>query len=775
MSSNNPTGVLPLLPIKELVVLPHMEYPLVVGRAGSIAAVEAALNSEEKTLVVVAQRDSLADAPKQEDLFAVGSKAYIRKMERLPGNSLSLIVRGLEKVGIKDLDSTQAYQQAIFEVLPVAEDSSEEVEALHREILEQVSQLEPLMSGTWPKGLISQILQSLDSQLDHAYMLCSVLNIGMQQQQEILETETLLQALRLVHKHVSHEVQVLTLQQQIAQQTAENVTQEQRKYMLRRQLEEIQKELGETRPEQLEADILSKKLDDAGLPETVDKVARQQLERLQKLPAESQDYQLIQSYLELIIELPWNTATSHELDLVRARQILDEDHFDLKEVKDRIIEHLAVYKLNPKSKGAILCLVGGPGVGKTSLGASIAKALGREFGRISLGGLHDEAELRGHRRTYIGAMPGRIIQAIKRAGVNNPLILFDEVDKLGRDYRGDPAAALMEILDPSQNSDFHDNYLNLPFDLSNVFFLTTANTLDTIPRPLLDRMEILRLSGYTEEEKLQIARRYLVPRQLREVNLTAENIIISDEVLRHVISRYTREAGVRELERQVARLVRKSALHFAEGKLEPVSIQLENIDELLGPERFFLEQIRSELAPGVSIGLAWTEAGGDILFIESVLTPGGSGLMLTGQLGDVMKESAQAAQSYIWSEAKNLELSPDQFQHTGVHVHVPAGSIPKDGPSAGVTIATSLLSSFSDRPARSDTAMTGEITLAGLVLPVGGIKEKVLAAHRAGLRRIILPKDNMKDLLEIDESIKQEIEFIPVTQLKQVFQAAIPQ
>jgi ATP-dependent Lon protease len=774
MDTTNSTSTLPLLPVKEMVVFPHMEYPLVVGRAQSIAAVEAALNSQEKTLIVVAQRVSQTDVPGMDELFGVGAKVFIRKMERLPNKTLSLTVRGLEKVEIKGLDTTEDYQQVKFNILPLGEDSSEEAEALHREILDQVSQLEPLMPGAWPKGLIPQILQSLDNPIDHAYMLCSVLNISMEQQQEVLEAETLLQALRLVHEHLSHEFRVLTLQRQIANQAAENVTQEQHKYMLRRQLEEIQKELGESGSEQVEVEAISKKLDDANLPESAGKVARQQLERLRKLPPESQDFQLIQTYLGLIIELPWNTSTSHKLDLARARKILDEDHFDLKDIKDRIIEHLAVYKLNPKSKGAILCLVGGPGVGKTSLGTSIAKALGREFARISLGGLHDEAELRGHRRTYIGAMPGRIIQAIRRAGVNNPLILFDEVDKLGHDYRGDPAAALMEILDPSQNSDFHDNYLNLPFDLSNIFFLATANTLDTIPRPLLDRMEILRLSGYTEEEKLQIARRYLVPRQLNEVNLTLAQITIPDETLRQIISRYTREAGVRELERQVAKVVRKSALHFAEGRLEPISISPENLAELLGPERFFLEQIRDELAPGVCIGMAWTEAGGDILFIETVLTPGGKGLMLTGQLGDVMRESAQAAQSYIWSEAENLRIPVDQFHQVGVHVHVPAGSIPKDGPSAGVTIATALLSAFSKKPVRNDTAMTGEITLAGLVLPVGGIKEKVLAAHRAGLRRLILPKDNMKDLSAIDEAIKQEMEFIPVTHLKQVFQAAIP-
>jgi ATP-dependent Lon protease len=441
-------------------------------------------------------------------------------------------------------------------------------------------------------------------------------------------------------------------------------------------------------------------------------------------------------------------------------------------VKDRIIEHLAVRKLNPKSKGAILCFVGGPGVGKTSLGQSIARALGRQFERIAMGGMHDESELRGHRRTYVGAMPGRIIQAIRNNGVNNPLLLLDEMDKLGRDYRGDPSAALMEILDPSQNVEFRDNYLDLPFDLSRVFFVATANTLDTIPRPLLDRMEVLRLSGYTEEEKVQIARRYLLPRQLKEVNLAEEQVQIPDDVLEQIVRRYTREAGVRELNRQIARVIRKLAVGFAEGREEAIRVQPSQLPDLLGPERFFVEQIRQEMVPGITTGLAWTEAGGDVLFVEAVMMPGGRGLTLTGQLGDVMKESAQAAQSYLWSQADSFGIPREKLQNNGLHVHVPAGAIPKDGPSAGVTMATSMLSLYTDRPVRSDTAMTGEITLAGLVLPVGGIKEKALAARRTGINRIILPRENIKDVNEIGEVIRKEIEFIPVTNLKEVFQVA---
>lgn len=772
MSSDASMEVLPLLPIKEMVLMVHMEHPVVVGRPRSIAAVEAALASEEKTLVVVTQRDSAVDAPSQQDLYAIGTRALIRKMERMSNGSISISLRGLERVQIDDVDSSNPYLQARFKVVPLPTDKSSEVEALHRDVLDQASQIDQLMTSDWPKGLLVQMLQSLRDPLDHVFVLASLLKLDVKQQQSIHEANSRLEALRLAHGYLNHEIQVLTIQQEIAKQAASNVSKEQRQYMLRKQMAAIQKELGEQNPEQAEIDELRQKLEDANLPEAVEKVANRELDRLQRLPPAAQDYQLIRAYLELVAELPWSKSTDDNLDLGHAREILDQDHFDLSEVKERIIEHLAVRKLNPGSKGAILCFVGGPGVGKTSLGQSIARALGREFERIALGGLHDESELRGHRRTYVGALPGRIIQAIRNKNVNNPLLLLDEIDKLGRDYRGDPSAALMEILDPSQNVEFRDNYLDLPFDLSRVFFVATANTLDTIPRALLDRMEVLRLSGYTEEEKVQIARRYLVPRQLKEVKLDEEQVRISDAVLEQIVRRYTREAGVRELNRQVARVVRKLAVRFAEGYDEPVSVDSAQLAELLGPERFFVEKLRQEMVPGITTGLAWTEAGGDVLFVEAVLMPGAKGLTLTGQLGEVMKESAQAAQSYLWSQADKLGISRDKLQSNGIHVHVPAGAIPKDGPSAGVTMATSMLSLYLDKPVRSDTAMTGEITLAGLVLPVGGVKEKALAARRTGITRIILPMDNMKDLSEIDEVIRREIEFIPVTSLNEVFRAA---
>jgi ATP-dependent Lon protease len=516
-------------------------------------------------------------------------------------------------------------------------------------------------------------------------------------------------------------------------------------------------------------------LEKADLPEDILKEANRELDRLEKLPPSAPDYNVIRTYLDYVLELPWRKSTQDSLDIARARQVLDEDHFGLKDVKGRILEHLGVLKLNPNAKAPILCFVGAPGVGKTSLGQSIARALGRKFERMSLGGLHDEAELRGHRRTYIGALPGRVIQAMRRAGANNPVLMLDEVDKLGRDFRGDPAHALLEILDPEQNKTFRDNYLDLPFDLSKVLFVTTANALDTIPQPLLDRMEVLRLPGYSEEEKLEIAKRYLIPKQVKETGLTVEQFVLPDETVKKIISGYTREAGLRKLERAIGRVARKAALRFAEGNTEPIAVKPEDLADMLGPEPFNQEEARRELPPGVATGLAWTESGGDVLYIEGTLLPDGKGLTLTGQLGEVMQESVKAAQSYIWSHASDFDIDPKLFKHSGVHVHVPAGAIPKDGPSAGVTMATALTSLYTNLPARSDVAMTGEITLTGLVLPIGGIKEKVLAARRAGIHNVILPKANVKDLRELPEEVRKEMQFHPAERIQDVLRVAIPQ
>ena len=769
----SPTIVtLPVLPLKNSVVFPFVFVPLSAGRPPSVAAIEAAAASEDKTLVVVAQRDPKVDQPTGEQLYPIGTKVVIRKLARSE-NGVDILVQGLERVALLRLEQTEPYLTARVQPLPFPEDTSTEVEALYRAILDLARRALELTQPDTPIN-IAQLAAQAEDPLRLAYLIGSMLSLDVKDEQALLEAPTRLEALRLLHRYLTHEVQVLELRQKIASQAQTEMSKQQREYMLRQQLRAIQAELGETDPEKAELDELRQRLAEADLPEEARKEAERALGRLERLPPAAPDYQVTRTHLELILELPWTKRTEDILDLDRARAVLDEDHYGLTEVKERILEHLAVLKMNPQANAPILCFVGPPGVGKTSLGQSIARALGRKFERMSLGGLHDEAELRGHRRTYIGAMPGRIIQAIRRAGVNNPLLMLDEVDKLGRDFRGDPAAALLEVLDPAQNNTFRDNYLDLPFDLSKVFFITTANTLDTIPRPLLDRMEVLRLSGYSEEEKTHIARRYLIPRQLAQAGLTPEQLAIPEETVRHIISRYTREAGVRELERALGRLARKVARRFAEGHTEPVTIRPDDLAELLGPERFFQERARRELPAGTVAGLAWTEAGGEVLYIEATVLPDGRGVRLTGQLGDVMRESARAAQSYVWAHAEALGIDPARFRHTGVHIHVPAGAVPKDGPSAGVAMVTALASAYAGLPARSDTAMTGEITLSGLVLPVGGIKEKVLAARRSGIRRVILCKENEKDLRELPAQVRQEMEFVLVERIEEVLAAAIP-
>jgi ATP-dependent Lon protease len=763
---------LPVLPLKNIVLFPYLFAPLAVGRPASVAAVEAALATEEKTFVVVAQRNTETDQPAPEDLYTIGTRAVVKKMARSQ-QGVELLVQGVERVIILKVEQTEPYLKARVQAMPLPTDTSTQIEALHRAVLELAGRALELAQPQTPVQ-IQQILSQAGDPLQLVYLLGSMMSLDVAKEQALLEAPTREAALRLLHGYLSHELQVLELRQKINSQAQNEMSKEQRDYMLRQQMRAIQEELGEKNPEQAEIEVLRQRLAEADLPDDVRKEAERELSRLERMPPAAPDYQLTRTYLELVVELPWKKRTTDILDLAQARRILDEDHYDLREVKDRILEHLAVLKLNPQARSPILCFVGAPGVGKTSLGQSIARALGRKFERTSLGGMHDEAELRGHRRTYIGAMPGRILQAIRRAGVNNPVLMLDEVDKLGRDFRGDPAAALLEILDPAQNFAFRDNYLDLPFDLSHVFFITTANALDTIPQPLLDRMETLRLAGYSNEEKLEIARRYLLPRQLEQTGLKPEQFILLDETLRQVISRYTREAGVRQLERMLGQLARKVAVRFAEGHSEPVTVRQENLEELLGPERFQLERARPHLPPGVATGLAWTEAGGEVLYIEASLLPGGRRLRLTGQLGHVMQESAKAAQSYIWAHAEQLGIDPELFRTSGVHIHVPAGAVPKDGPSAGVAMITALASLYSQLPARSDTAMTGEITLTGLVLPIGGVKEKVLAARRAGIRRVILPRDNQKDLRELPEPVRQEIEFIFAERVEEVLAAAIP-
>ena len=764
--------VLPLLPIKNTVLFPYLFAPLAVGRPSSMAAVEAIMATEEKTFLVTAQKNLETDQPTFDDLYAIGTRAVIKKMGRSE-RGVEVLAQGIERVRLTGLEQTQPFLKARAEAVPFPQDTGPEVEAMTRAVLDltaralEIAQSQPALD-------VQQLLSQAREPLQIVYLLASMMSLDVPREEAILEAPTRLEALRLLHGYLTHEVQVLELRQKIASQAQTEMGKEQREYLLRQQLRAIQEELGEQSPEKAEVQVLRERLAEADLPDDVRKEADRELSRLERMPAAAPDFQLTRTYLELIAELPWRKQTTDRLDLAHARQVLDEDHYDLQDVKERILEFLAVLKLNPKAKSPILCFAGPPGVGKTSLGQSIARAMDRKFERTSLGGLHDEAELRGHRRTYIGAMPGRILQAIRRAGVNNPVLMLDEVDKLGRDFRGDPAAALLEILDPEQNNAFRDNYLDLPFDLSHVFFITTANTLDTIPGPLLDRMEILRLAGYSNEEKLQIARRYLVPRQLQRTGLTPEQLIIPDETLKQIISRYTREAGVRQLEQTLGRLARKVAVRFAEGRDGAATVRPEDLPALLGPERFLLERARQHLPPGVATGLAWTEAGGEVLYIEATLLPGSRHLRLTGQLGDVMRESAKTAQSFVWSHAAQLGIDPEQFRTTGVHIHVPAGAIPKDGPSAGVAMVTALASLYSQTPARSDTAMTGEITLAGLVLPIGGVKEKVLAARRAGIRRIILPRDNAKDLPDIPEEVRRDIEFIFAERIEDLLAAALP-
>jgi len=763
----------PVLPIRNSVLFPNLILPLSVGRSASLAALDTALAAEDKTIVVVAQREPSTDDVGVDDLYEVGTLATIKKIER-QDDVMHLLVFGSERVELGEVESTEPYLRVRVRRLPAPKDKSTEVDALHREMMDVTRKISELLASQTPVELIDVVMQTKDM-MQQLYLLASLLSIEVSKSQTLLAAPTRQFALEKMHEFLSYELKVLELRHKIASQASTEIGREQREYVLRQQMKAIQDELGGKSAEEAETEELRRRLDEAELPEKVFKEAEKELRRLERMSPNAADYQVTRTYLDLMLELPWHKTTEDNLELSRARTILDEDHFNLKEVKLRIVEHLAVMKLNPEAKAPILCFVGPPGVGKTSLGQSIARALGREFERLALGGLHDEAELRGHRRTYIGAMPGRILQAIRRAGVKNPLLMLDEIDKLGRDYRGDPAAALMEILDPAQNHAFHDNYLDLPFDLSKVFFITTANTLESIPRPLLDRMEVLRLAGYSDEEKCEIAVRYLIPRQVEGAGLTAEQIVFPRLTLQHLISHYTREAGVRELERTLGRIARKIATEVVEGRTAPAAIAVEELGDMLGPERFLPEKARQQLQPGVAAGLAWTEAGGDVLYIEALLLPNGKDLKLTGQLGDVMRESAEAAQSYIRSRSRELRIDQKRLDKSGVHIHVPAGATPKDGPSAGVAMVVALASLLTDRAARSDTAMTGEITLSGLVFPVGGIKEKMLAAHRAGVRRVVLPKANEKDLRELPEHVREEMEFVFASHIDEVLNAAIPE
>ncbi|MDH5299576.1 MAG: endopeptidase La, partial [Desulfobulbaceae bacterium] len=694
--------------------------------------------------------------------------AKIKLMAR-SDEMIQIILQGMERVEVIDFEPTATYLAAHVRPIPLPMEPGVETEALQRELMDLTGRYfalgHPEVQLNFPPFVApgEDIMQLV-------YPLAQLLGLEPDKAQKLLEAPSRLDAMRQMREALLHEIQVLQLRHKISDQAQQKISQDQRDYILRQQLNAIHQELGDKSPVETEIEELRQQLEKAELPEEVRKEAERELSHLAQIQPAAPDYQIIRTHLELVLELPWHQTTTDNLSLANARQVLDHDHYGLTEIKERIIEQLAVMKLNPEAKAPILCFIGPPGVGKTSLGQSIARALGRKFERFSLGGMHDEAELRGHRRTYIGAMPGRILQAIRRAGARNPLLMLDEIDKLGRDFRGDPAAALMEILDPAQNCAFRDNYLDLPFDLSKVFFITTANATDTIPKPLLDRMESLHLSGYSDEEKMAIARQYLLPRQRNEAGLTVDQFMVEEQTLATVIRRYTREAGVRELERTLGRLARKVAVRFAEGDTTPVTVRREDLVPMLGPERFFAEEMRKELAAGVATGLAWTDTGGDVLYIEVLGMKSGEKITLTGHLGEVMKESAMAANSYVISHAKELGIKSIP---ASIHIHVPAGAIPKDGPSAGVTIAAALASLYTGHPTRSDTAMTGEITLSGLVLPVGGIKEKILAAQRAGIRRIVLPKENEKDLHDLPEHVRTKMTFIFVEQITELLAAAI--
>ncbi len=764
---------LPVLPLKNIVLFPKLVLPLSVGRDASRAAVESAIKDHEGELVLIAQRDPNVETPGPEDLHNFGTRAKIRKVLRTSSSLIEIVVSGLERVGIVSVEQTGAYLSVTATPMPLIALHSSEEKALQTALFELAAQAIERINPQAAEQ-ISNLLASADDPQQLMWLLATAFNLDMDKLQSLLGAGTLKEALELAVKHITEEAHVLEVRQKIVSEAQEEMSKEQREYVLRRQMKAIQTELGEDDPAKAETDDLRKRLDETPMPDDVRKEAIREFKRFERLPDQSPERHVLRTWIELVIELPWTKTTEDNLNIARARGILNDDHYGLEDVKERILEHLGVLQRNPKAKAPILCFVGPPGVGKTSLGQSIARALGRKFERMSLGGLHDESELRGHRRTYIGALPGRLIQAMRRASSSNPVIMLDEVDKLGHDFRGDPAAALLEVLDPAQNSTFRDNYLDQPFDLSKVMFITTANTLDTLPQPLLDRMEVIRLSGYSEEEKIAIANKYLVPRQLTEAGLTIEQVGFPDDGLRKLITSYTREAGLRNLERGIARLCRKAALRFAEGRTEDMPMTPDTIVDLLGPEYFIPEPARDNLPPGVSTGLAWTPSGGDVLYIEAMLLPKGKGLTLTGQLGDVMQESAKAAQSYLWSHAEEYGIDPQVFTEAGVHIHVPSGGIPKDGPSAGITLAVAMASLYSKRVARHDTAMTGEITLTGRVLPIGGIKEKVLAARRAGIKRIVMPAANRKDLRDLPEHIRNEMEFHFADRIDEVFRQTVP-
>ncbi len=779
---------LPVLPLRNMVAFPFTMLPIAVGVPRSVKLVQDAMH-DNRLVVLVTSHDPEIDEPTQDQVHQVGSIAYIQRAAQGEDNSVQVVVQILERVKIKEWTSNDPYLKARIEIAPDTEEASAEAEALRRSLTSIAREVVALMPNV--PNEVGDFLEQVESNRLLVYMIAANARMDLATRQELLALDSVNDKMRRLIQVMAQEKEVLALGQKITSETQEKIGQEQREFFLRRQLDAIRKELGEVDDEAAEIAGYREKIDKANLPTEAREQADRELKRMERLSSQSAEYGVIRSYLDWLVELPWGKESADNLDIEHARQVLNEDHYDLKEVKDRILEFLAVRKLakdrateeiaegkQPAEEtrdaiGTILLFVGPPGVGKTSLGKSIARALGREFTRMSLGGMRDEAEIRGHRRTYIGAMPGRVIQALKRAGTRNPVFMLDEVDKVGADWRGDPASALLEVLDPQQNNTFRDHYLDVDFDLSDVIFIATANQLDTIPGPLLDRMEMIQLDGYTEYEKIKIAQEHLIRRQLRANSLRPEEMTFDDAALRKIVREYTREAGVRNLEREIGAVMRKAAVHIAAGDTKTVNVTPELVREYLGKPRFQFEAgLRTEI-PGVATGMAWTPVGGEVLFVEASRSRGHGNLTITGQLGKVMEESVRIAYSYLRAHAEELGIDEDRFENSDFHIHVPEGAVPKDGPSAGVTMTTAIYSLVIGRPVRSDVAMTGEITLRGAVSPVGGIKMKVLAAHRAGLQTIILPKRNMDDLDELPDDVRSDLTFVPVEHIDEVLAVAL--
>ncbi|NOU73397.1 endopeptidase La [Paenibacillus sp. LMG 31458] len=761
---------LPLLPLRGLLVYPSMVLHLDVGREKSVKALERAM-VDDSMILLCSQSEINIEEPAKEDIYRIGTIAKVRQMLKLPNGTIRVLVEGVLRAEIVEYLVNDEYYEVTAKELPEQEITDSEIDALMRSVLSQFEHYINLSKKVTPETLAA--VSDIDEPGRLADVICSHLSLKIKDKQEILETVDVRERLEKMLNILNNEREVLELERKISQRVKKQMEKTQKEYYLREQMKAIQKELGDKEGRAGEVDDLRNQLTEAELPDKVREKVEKEIDRLEKMPATSAEGGVIRNYIDWLLGLPWSKNTDDDLDLDKAEEILNEDHFGLDKPKERVLEYLAVQKLVKKLKGPILCLVGPPGVGKTSIARSIARSMGRQFIRISLGGVRDEAEIRGHRRTYVGAMPGRIIQGMKNAGTNNPVFLLDEIDKMAMDFRGDPASALLEVLDPEQNSTFSDHFIEVPFDLSNVMFVTTANAVHNIPRPLLDRMEVLYIPGYTEIEKLQIAKKYLLPKQKRDHGLEEDQLVVDEDALMKIVREYTREAGVRNLEQQVAGMNRKAAKKIVSDPTTPVHVTEENLKDYLGPSKFRYNVAEEKDQIGAVTGLAWTEVGGDTLVIEVTVMPGTGKLTLTGKLGDVMKESAQAAFSYTRTRADVFGIAPDFHEKNDIHIHIPEGAIPKDGPSAGITMATALISALTNIPVSRVVAMTGEITLRGRVLPIGGLKEKALAAHRAGIRTILLPQDNEKDIIEIPESVRAEMTFIPVSHMDQVLEHAL--